>query len=469
MKLFVTAISLLAATAAHAQNMPGMNMEPAPAPAPIAQTVASPAAPDLLHNVTMRKPIALAQFLDWARARNPTLAEADAAVRRNRQLARQAGLYPNPSVGYSGEQIRGGAYGGGEQGAFVQQQIVLGGKLGLRRDIYNQQAQAAQSGEDAQQTRVAASVQQAFYQALAAQQTVVLRQKLMHVAEDAAATAKQLANVGQADAPDVLQAEVEGEQAAVEFTTAQHSFLAAFAQLAALANQPELPASPLASSPGSSLETPPALDPNQQATQAIANSPVLAQAQREVAVAEARIRDAKREAVPDVTVQAGEQWSGEQTGTTLAPAGPMSFASASVNLPLWNRNQGNVQAAQAELARAQAAVTRTTLALHAQTGPLAEQYSAARYTAERYRAELIPRAQQAYELYRTKYAQMASAYPQVLVSQRTLFQLQLAYLQALANEWSAAIALQNYGLSGGLAMPEQQEGTATSVNLPNGE
>ncbi len=50
---------------------------------------------------------------------------------------------------------------------------------------------------------------------------------------------------------------------------------------------------------------------------------------------------------------------------------------------------------------------------------------------------------------------MATLYPQVLVSQRILFQLQIAYLHALEQEWVSAIGLENYTLQGGLDKPMQ--------------
>ncbi len=68
-------------------------------------------------------------------------------------------------------------------------------------------------------------VAQQFYDTLSAQQMVVVRGRLLGLATDAVETAHQLANVGQADAPDVLQAEVESEQAAIDYTTAQRMFL----------------------------------------------------------------------------------------------------------------------------------------------------------------------------------------------------------------------------------------------------
>jgi cobalt-zinc-cadmium efflux system outer membrane protein len=349
--------------------------------------------------------MALADFEAFADANNPTLKQANAFVRRSQEQARQAGLYPNPSVGYQGEQIRGGSYGGGEQGGFVQQTVVLGGKLGLRRNIYEQQKQSDQIGVQEQTYRVHGDVQQAFYDALTAQATVQLRQRLLGVALDAVETVHQLANVGQADAPDILQTEVETEQAKVDYVTA---------------------------------------------------------------VARARLKDAKRESVPDLQLRAGEQYNGEHVSENpTKAAGAQSFASAGINIPLWNRNQGNVGAAKAEIERAEQDVAREQLSLRQQAAPLAQSYLAAQFEAERYKTQLIPRATRAYELYLKKYQNMAQAYPQVLVSQRTLFQLQISYLMALHDVWRSAIALQNYTLTGGLHTPMSSGSSITTINLPN--
>ena len=62
---------------------------------------------------------------------------------------------------------------------------------------------------------------------------------------------------------------------------------------------------------------------------------------------------------------------------------------------------------------------------------------------------------------------MAQAYAQVLVSQRTYFQLQIGYLMALHDMWRSAIALQNYTLSGGLQTPMSAGSASTTINLPN--
>lgn len=481
--------------AAQNQSMPGMNMPRKPdvqttAPAspmqgrqvqangsiahdlmnlqepenPTHQTGTNTPVPELLKEVVHRPKMALQEFIALADGSNPTLAQANAYVRRSAAQAQQIGLYPNPTVGYQGEQIRGGSYGGGEQGAYLQQTVVTAGKLGLRRNIYNQQKQSDQIGVEEQTYRVHNDVTQAFYTALTSQATVIVRGRLLRLSLDAVETVHQLANVGQADSPDILQAEVESEQAKIEYLTAQGEFLQNFRVLAALAGKQDLAISPLAGV----LESPPELDVEQQVAIIVANSPTIKRTQQEVAIREARLKDAKRESIPDLQLKAGEQYNFEHLpGESVRATGPQSFASMGVSIPLWNRNQGNVNAAQAEVERAKKNLAREQLSLKQLAEPVAQTYRSSRFTADRYRTELLPRAQRAYQLYLTKYQSMAMAYPQVLVSQRTLFQLQIGYLNALHSVWTNAVALQNYTLSGGLIAPLSTGSDSITLNLPS--
>jgi outer membrane protein, heavy metal efflux system len=422
-------------------------------------------APELLKEVLTRPAMALTEFETLAGANNPSLKEVNALVRRSQEQARQAGLYPNPTVGYQGEQIRGGSYGGGEQGGFIQQTVPLGGKLGLRRDIYNQQVKSDQIGSEEQTRRVQGDVQQAFYAALAAQEEIRIRQRLLRVAIDAVETVHQLANVGQADAPDILQTEVEAEQAKVDYEVAQRHYLAEFHALASLVGKPDLPASPLKGD----FEKLPDLNADEIVERIVADGPTVRRAQQEITVAQARLKDAKREALPDLQLRAGEQYNGEQVSTRpVRPVGAQSFATAGITIPLWNRNQGNIEAARVETERAEQALARERLRLRQVAEPLAQSYLSAKFETERYKNQLIPRAARAYQLYLEKYRGMAQAYPQVLVSQRTLFQLQVSYLNALHSAWQAAIALENYTLSGGLDAPTSLGSPSNSLNLPGG-
>jgi cobalt-zinc-cadmium efflux system outer membrane protein len=404
----------------------------------------------------------LEEFEQEATRTNPTLKEAEASVRSSSGLARQAGLWPNPSVGYQGEEIRGGSFGGGEHGGFIQQNIVLGGKLRLRKNVYDQQRKADEIGVEEQKLNILGSVRVQFYAALAAQQSVELRRQLLRVAMDASATAHQLANVGQADAPDVLQTEVEVEQAKLEFEAAQQQYIQAYRVLTTLAGNPRLPLALLEGN----LEAPPQIDTDKLMQEIVENSPTLKRVRQEVHRAEAVLARDKREAFPDLTLRAGEQQNFEQT-SAMRPVGAESFASASIQIPIFNRNQGNVQASKAELERAQSEVERIRLNLIQTAQPLIRQYLTNQFQAERYRTQMIPRAQRAYELYLKKYQSMAAAYPQVIISQRTLFQLRENYIQTLGQLWTTSQELQNYLLTNGLtAATPSGGGRGTEVNLP---
>jgi cobalt-zinc-cadmium efflux system outer membrane protein len=444
MKLLV--LALLSASAAFPQsmpnNMPGMQMpssfNPA-AQAPAAEPDTSTGAP--LTGV----PLTLDELLSLARVHNPTLRAGQAAIAQSAGHAKQAGMLPNPVIGYEGDQIRGGSYGGGEQGAFVEQTIPLGGKLGLRRDVYRQQQRTDALALTAQQQRVEAELESSFYVALALQQEIEVRRQLSGIAADAAQTARQLVNVGQADAPDVLQSEVEQEQAALDTVTAQRRYIAAFHQLTAVAGQPDLPLARLAGDLTSTPAQPPSFDI------ILGESPAVQRADQAIHVAEAQLRSARREVIPDLTLRAGEQWNNELVRQNPnIPTGAQSFASASVDLPLWNRNQGNIAAAQAAVEQAQAEAQRVRLALRHSAEPLIEQYNIAATQSARYQSDLLPRAQRAYQLYRDRYRQMAAAYPQVLISERTLFELQLAYVHSLGELWQSAARLRHFAMDGAL-------------------
>src|SRR5277367_5626388 len=116
------------------------------------------------------KLISLEDLEKMAFEKNPTLlqAKAEIAAAKARQL--QSGLPPNPTVGYAGDEIRGGAFGGGEQGGFISQSVVTGSKLALNRKITAQDVRIAEMESHEQQLRVMNAVRIAYYRVLSAQE-----------------------------------------------------------------------------------------------------------------------------------------------------------------------------------------------------------------------------------------------------------------------------------------------------------
>src|SRR5260370_1497933 len=170
-----------------------------------------------------QKTITLEELQQMALQANPTSTQSADNIAAAEGRRKQAGLYPNPTVGYQGEQIRGGAFHGGEEGFFIQQDIVLGGKLGLNRKIFDQELKQAETEAEEQKLRVITNVRMSYIQALAAHQTLDLRQNLSNLVDGAVETSHHLPTVGQAAPPDVLDSEVEAQQAQLAVTMAEQN------------------------------------------------------------------------------------------------------------------------------------------------------------------------------------------------------------------------------------------------------
>ncbi len=446
------------------QPMPGMNM-PEQLQQPQQQMPGMEMAkPKLQQDLPV---LTLDQLEQMALANNPTLAQASAEVRAAAGRTRQAGLYPNPTVGYQGEQIRGGSFRGGEQGFFVQQDIVLGGKLGLSRKVFQQEQKQAEAEKGEQVLRVQNGVRIFYVQALAAQETLELRRKLNQFAQDALATASQLFNVGQADEPDVLQAQVEAEQSELAVIAAEQNQQRVWRALAANVGNPSLPFSRLQGN----LEDIPDVNPDQWLQTILKDSPAVKIAQLGIDRAQAALSRARREPIPDLQLRGGLQQNRELSEFSGRPFGGQGFAEVGVRIPIFNRNQGNIEAAKADLERSKQETRRIDLLLRERTASLFQNYVTSRAAVERYKTKMIPQAEKAYRLYLQKYNNMTAAYPQVLVSQRTLFQLQMDYVAALENLWTNSAAIKGFMLTDGLEAPSkagEMDRSIRDINVPSG-
>ncbi len=385
-----------------------------------------------------QKTITLEELQQMALQNNPTFAQAAANIRAAEGRKKQSGLYPNPTVGYQGEQIRGGSFHGGEQGFFLQQDVVLGGKLGLNRKIFDQELKQAETEAEEQKLRVVTNVRMFYIQALAVQ----------------------------ADAPDVLESEVEAQQAQLAVTMAEQNQQRVWKALAAVVGNPRLPLMKLEGK----LEDTPPVNADELVEKIVNESPAVRIAELGVKRAEAALARAKREPIPDLQLRGGMQQNGELlSGPNGRSVGLQGFANVGVRIPIFDRNQGNIATAKADVERCKREVERVKLVLRERAASVVQTYTFSQTAVDRYKNQMIPRAQKAYEMYTKKYQDMAAAYPQVLISQRTLAQLEVSYITALENFATSSLSLQSYLLTDGLEAPSQPGGIdrpVREVNIP---
>jgi cobalt-zinc-cadmium efflux system outer membrane protein len=303
-----------------------------------------------------------------------------------------------------------------------------------------------------------------YIQALAAQQTLELRHNLSKLADDAVETSHQLANVGQADAPDVLESEVEAQQAQLAVSMAEQNQQRVWKALAAVVGNPRLPLMKLEGK----LEDTPPVNADELVEKIVDESPTVRIAKLGVKRAEAALARAKREPIPDLQLRGGIQQNGELLSDGRA-VGLQGFADVGVRIPIFDRNQGNIAAAKADAERARREVDRVKLVLRERAASVVQNCTFSQAAVDRYKNQMIPRAKKAYEMYIKKYQEMAAAYPQVLIAQRTLMQLEVSYTSALETFATSSLSLQAYLLTDGLEAPSQPgviDQPVREVNLP---
>jgi cobalt-zinc-cadmium efflux system outer membrane protein len=397
---------------------------------------------------------------------NPTLRQAEAEIRAAKARQQQAGLYPNPTVAYTADEIRGGPVGGGKQGFFVQQTVVTGGKLGLTREVFGKDIKLAAIEAEEQKIRVQTAVKMAFLRVLAAQELLEARRELAKIAQDASETQRRLMNTGQADESEVLEAEVEAQRMRMSARAQENTLREEWRSLAAVIGHPGMA---LATVAGDLEKDWPDLN-EEQAVEAIAKeSPAVRIAEAAGERAQSAFARAKREPFPDVQVRGGMEYNHELVGSTSFAKGWEGIAEVAVQIPLFNRNQGNVEAARADLDRAAQEKNRIALTLRERAASAVDQYANARLMAVEYRDEMLPRSKKAYGLMVDRYGQMLAAHPRVLDAQRKLYELQIEYVVALENVWTNGIALEGYLLTDGLeapARPGEIDRPVRETNVP---
>lgn len=410
--------------------------------------------------------ITLEELEQMTLASNPTLRQADAEIRTSKARQLQSGLYPNPRVGYTGEEIRGGSFGGGQQGFFVSQTFVTAGKLGLNRKIFGQEVRISEIEAEEQRLRVQNAVRLAYYRVLAAQEMLDTEKDLLRITEDTLKTTQQLRNAGQADDTEVLQAEVEVEQHRIAVETQEHTLRQEWRSLAAVVGRPDLEMRTVSGYLDKDI---PQLEDEQIVQKLVTDSPAVLIGRSLVDRWQAVVARERREPIPDIEVRGGLQRNGELLEPSGRRVGLQGFAEVGVQIPIFNRNQGTVEAARFQVERAQQEEKRVQLVLRERASSFLDTYHRSRIMVERYRTQLLPRAQKAYELMVQKYGLMLASYPQVLLAQRTLFQLQTDYISALESLWMNVITLRGLLLTDGLeapARPGEVDMPVREINVP---
>jgi len=392
-----------------------------------------------------------AELEEIALTNNPTLVQAGMRIQAAQGKCLQVGLYPNPVIGYEGDEM--GSDGTlGQQGMFVAQEIVTGGKLGLRGTVAAHEVTQAELGWQAQQGRVLNDVRSACYEVLVAQRIVELNRNLVRIGQYGVKTADELLLAKEVGRVDVLQAHIEADSATLQLFNAQNRYQAAWRRLAALLGTPDMEQTRLAGHLEGDL---PRFTWEESLHRLLAGSPELAEARAGVERAKCVVARECAERIPNVAVRTGVRYHhpSEDAVATVEVGLP---------LPIFNRNQGNIYRARSQLIAAENEVQRLELALQERLAAVFRRYANAQHDVEEYSTKILPNAKASLDLVQIGYRQGEHDYLTLLTAQRTYFQVNLAYLESLLKCRSSSIAIEGFLLSGGLERGTRDEGSVNA-------
>lgn len=360
--------------------------------------------------------------IELALEHNPTMAGAQGYMQQSRGQQVAAGAYLNPSI--SGSAGRGSIRDPStgvtitERTVTVQQPLEWQGKRRARQQAADAGAAGAGAAMDETRLNVVAEVKVAFYQVLFAQRDAELTSQHLTMVEEVLRTVKTRVAAGEATIFETMKATVEVQKATKEVARAQNALVVVRAKLdmvtaGRLGRQFSIQ--------GDFEPLQQGLDPEALAARAMEHHPTLRRLTKLVEQAQFSETLERESRIPNVTVH----------GSYHREAGDEAIvAGLSVPLPLWYRQQGEIESALGAKYRAEAERLRVQNELIQAITQHVQDVRTANEQLQVFETGLLKQAEQTLKFARISFQQGAASLLDLLDSQRVYRQTLLEYVQA---------------------------------------
>lgn len=383
-------------------------------------------------------PLTLADLQQIAMRSSPLIRQAHQEVQTARGLALQAGLYPNPVIGFDGNSI-GQGNGDGQRskgilGGFAEQTIITAGKLTLARSAALQEVQIAEQKLKQVEADVQAQVRTQYFNVLSARENHRVMKGLTELTDELYNVLVLQMRAGEVAGYEPMQIRVLAMQARTSLVQAHNRYVTAWKQLAAALGTPGMPLTALAGR----IDMPvPHFDHDAVLAYVLANHTDVLAANFGVEKARLLARLAEVQPIPDVAVALTLQ-----KDYTTPPYGQIGNVVVGVPVPLWNRNQGNIQAARSQTQRALAEQDRVHNELTASVAEAFQRYENNRTMLAMYKETMLPNQVQAFRAAVARHAALGDknvSYNDIVTVQQALANLITNYLTLLNDQWAAVV------------------------------
>jgi cobalt-zinc-cadmium efflux system outer membrane protein len=374
----------------------------------------------------------LEQLTELALENNPVIRRARSRIEAARGVAWQAGIWANPRWDTNNPYV---LFAGLQQAynAGFTQEFFVKGKKRLDREAAMQQVRETTFAALSDRYDVLQSVREQFYGVLIQQRRVRGLEEVLRVTTGARDAAQRLYDNQQVAETDVLLLALEMQKTDAALAQANAQLIAKRRQLAAVVGLPGMPIGEVAGDPAG---PPPPFD-GMDVRRFVAQQNVdVLNARAEVLRTSVVLERAQAEPYPNPIVGPAAQWGPLNTNQQF-------WLNIYCNIPVWDFNQGGISSARWDTRRASADVGVTQNRLLEQAADALGRHRAAVQLAEKIRAEILPTARRNFELVERGYRGGILPVFQFLEAQRSLFDANLSYIDALEDVWSSAAQLGN--------------------------
>ena len=369
--------------------------------------------------------LSLPRAIQLALSQNPELK----AVAANQQIATaehlQAGLMPNPELEAEFENFGGSGASSGVDSAettiTLGQLFEMAGKRKKRREVAGFQMSLAQLDYEAKRLDVMADTYLAFIDALAMQQRVSLDQDLYNLAQEVLSSVKARVEAGKVSPLEATKATIALSNARMQWLQNQERLKALHLILAGFWGEDQFHFSRVEGKLGQTVEIPAKEELNAWLLQ----SPDVARWGTEIAYRKAQLRLEEARRIPDLTFKMGYRRMQETDENTWV-------AGISLPLPLFNKNQGNIQRAGHLISQGEAQKRAIENQMRIELAAAIQSLKTAFEQTTILQDQILPAAKQAFEGTQLGYSEGKLGYLDVLDAQRTYFEVNIQYIEWLS-------------------------------------
>jgi cobalt-zinc-cadmium efflux system outer membrane protein len=386
-------------------------------------------------DVDFNSPVDYAHALKIAIERDPRLNGIEATLAAAEGKVIQAGLKPNPVIGGEFENALGtGPYSGVqtvEVTLGIRQLIETGNKRAKRTSLAQRELDLVAWQQERLRAEIEANTSEAFIAVLLAQKMVLLREEQLKLAERSGTETQKLVDAARSSKVDLTRAQLEIRQQAFALEQAERNLSASRSALAAGWG--------FDSAPEFTVVGEIVLEDNlpeyKQLVASLSGTAILSQFSAVTRSQEAALDLEKARAKPNFEVFAGGRYFNENDGD-------MGFvAGIEIPWPLFDRNQGNIQTARAELRSVDYQRNAMQRALLKELSKYFSQLANAHADVMAVQLELLPAAEQTLTDTEAGYQRGQLRQLAVLDSRATLFKMREAHLEALTRYAEANSAI----------------------------